>query len=214
MMTGKLSLTLGSVALVLAVTLSSVSADVMQYNGMGLYDSVKVYAPRTNVDKHRVLAGQMRVRYQDEDYLGYCVDINGRVGTTEVQERSWQTLRNGEQVAYLFETYADEVSTGKQAAALQVAIWEVLYEDSSRFDIERGSFHVRDHGVERLAKTMLDSLPGSYEPTMALAVLDSDGKQDILIGGGNSVPEPGVLALFGLVGMRVLSRRRRRKLSA
>ena len=193
------------VAMVLSCTVCVVSADIMTYNGMGLKAAVRLHAPGVNVHTY---AGQMLVEYGGEDYIGYCVDIYHYAGTMEATELTLSSLNNGDLVAFLFETYADGVSTGLEAAALLVAIWEVINEsDANAFNAQIDEFYITDNtNVLNAANVLLASLPTNYTPTKDFMVLHNDGKQDMLI----MVPEPGTMALLCLGGVYSLIRRRRK----
>ena len=194
------------VAMVLSCTVCVASADMMTHNGMGLKASVRIHAPGVNTNTH---AGQMLIGYGGEDHIGYCVDIYHNAGSMEADELTLSSLNNGDMVAFLFETYADGVSTGLEAAALQVAIWEVINEDDANdFDAQHGEFHVTgNNNVRNAANVLLASLPTSYTTINDFYVLHNDDYQDMLI----MVPEPGTMALLCLGGAYSLIRRRRRK---
>jgi len=128
-----------------------------------------------------------------------------------VTETPVSSLRNGYAVAYLYETYANAVSSSTQAAALQVAIWEVLNETSSSFDVSAGYFSIsKNNQVARAATDMLSGLPGQYAPQTVLMVLASPCKQDLLIGTDVPVPEPMSAAIFTVLGLPLLRRRAKR----
>lgn len=196
------------VAMVLSCMVGAVSADTMTYNGMGLKSDVHLYAP--GINNLHTYAGQMLVEYGGQNHIGYCVDIYHSVGTMEATELTLSSLHNGDMVAFLFETYANTVSTGIEAAALQVAIWEVINEDDvNGFNAEIDDLYITGNlAVLEAANILLASLPtNGYTPTNDFMVLHNDGKQDILI----MVPEPGTMVMLCLGGVYSLIRRRRRK---
>ena len=189
--------------LVLSLLLAAPAAfaDVMTYDGLGLVSKVKLHAPGLLGDRLTVWAGEYDFTYQNTPYHAYCVDIDHFASTTEVTEKPIDFLRNGEQVAYLYETNMLSVRTSTDAAALGVAIWEVLYEDQEpTFDAGSGYFYITGNdAVLQAANALLASVPDSYEPTTNLMVLHSRCKQDMLIGSLGEIPEPAT-ALLLLVG--------------
>lgn len=192
------------------LTASIASADIVTYNGMGLKNNVKIHASGTLADGMTVGTGQLDVTYQGDDYMGYCVDIDHYVGSGEVEEWGVSDLNNGDMVAFLFETYSDGIVTGQAAAALQVAIWEVINETEGSFDAGSGYFSISNNAdVLVAANVLLAALPSTYPSQWDLTVLHSDCKQDILIG-VNPVPEPATLALLGIGGIGMLLRRKQK----
>ena len=197
--------------LILALAIAAVSLNasvalgnsVMTYNGTGLNAVVKIHASGLLSDGRQVRAGQYLISYEGNDYTAYCVDIDAWAGTTEVVELGVDSLNNGDQVAYLYETYAGGVSTGTGAGALAVSIWEVLYETSSTFGVSQydGFFSISENpGVTSAGNSLLATVPGSYTPLGDLVVLYSECRQDMLImipGGGQIIPEP--ITVLGLL---------------
>ena len=201
------------VALAALLSASVARADFMTFLGKGRTSVVRIHAPGFVSDGCRVYAGEYRVRFRDVDYLAYCVDIDAWAGSSEVTIQGPDTLRNGDKVAYLFETYAPQVSNGVEAAGLGVAIWEVLYETSGNaFDPLHGYFRISSNpAVAGVAAALLATLPDQYSPDPYTVVLVSPCKQDMLIFGGPSVPEPAALSLIAVGAAGVLFRGRRRR---
>jgi hypothetical protein len=183
------------------------SAEVMTYKGMGLNRTIRIQAPGVDL---RTQAGQMLIEYQGSEYESYCVDIYHHAGTTDVVQLPVSTLNNGDKVAFLHETYG-AVAGRTDAAALQVAIWEVVNEPmSSGFDVTAGSFTASgNHSVISAAAELLQSVPESYTPNYEYYVLHSDTKQDMLMATDVPVPEPGSMALLGLGACLSVFRRKR-----
>jgi len=183
----------------------------MDYRGLGTYKTqVRLHYAPAPYDGRKIWAGQLRVNYKQDSYVGYCVDIFQAAGDDDVMELSPLDVPGGDMAACLFETYADSVGSGREAGGLQSAIWEVLYEDpASGYDVTTGRFSIgNNNGAVSAANAMLASLPASHIPLPSTVILHSDRKQDLMISDDSQVPEPGALALLGLGGLVAVFRRR------
>lgn len=115
-------------------------------------------------------------------------------------------------ISELWGRYRSTVDTDLEAAAFQVALWELAYGSSDR-NVATGSFMLTSPSgsVGTLAQSWLNSLNGLGPMASGLVVLVNDpskaDRQDLI----TQVPEPGTLALLGLglIGIGVTGRRRR-----
>ncbi len=204
------------VLLSLLATTSIASADMMTYDGKFLTERVRFHCPDMKVDGRTVPVGLYNVTYKNKSLKAFCVDAHQYAGTGDVTERGIDFLNNSSYVAYLYETYMDTATTSDQAAGLGVAIWEVLYEEQhNEFDASDGWFHISQNAdVVAAANAMLLNMPDDYQSTMDLTVLYSPGKQDMLVAGLGSVPEPATLGLLFVGVPLLLKKSRRGRLSA
>ena len=148
--------------------------------------------------------------YENTDYLAYCVDLDHYAKSADVTEQDMNSINNGDLVAWLFDTYAQSVTSGIEAAALNVAIWEVIYENDATFDAGTGTLSISENqDVQNVANDFLASLssiPSSYTPSNGMMVLHNDVVQDVV------VPEPTTLGLLGIgAGCFFVKRRQRNK---
>lgn len=108
-------------------------------------------------------------------------------------------------------------TTAAEAAAIQLGIWESLYDTD--WDIKDGNFSA--NGFTSDTDAALTSFFGAIDVSVSLdqrytMVLEAKGAQDMITGDpppppGNSVPEPGTLSLLlASAGALALGRRRRR----
>ncbi|MFH1057800.1 MAG: thioester domain-containing protein [Pseudomonadota bacterium] len=182
-------------------------------------------------------AAEMDVRLDNfQDVLAYCVDLRQgidlntsyHVSLEEPLTHNISTL----QAAWLLGHYApglDLAPSGYSLAtaitALQVAIWEVIY-DHADTDLSSGAFVLQNvlssesDSVRELANLYLQSLPTDITSTgLAYAMVSRDKKhQDLVLGASPipsaATPEPGSLLLTGsALAMGWSARRWRRRRS-
>ncbi len=128
---------------------SKASASELQYTGMGLHDIVTI----NGLVSGSYYAGQIMWNWSDPVPSGfdpsvvtYCVDVLNEladpqtvnVSTTNDPLMTTMAVDGGAKAAWLLNTYASAVGTGVQAAALQVAIWESLYDNDH--NLNTGNF--------------------------------------------------------------------------
>jgi len=206
-----------ALTLVAALAFSAAAqAEVMTFDGLGLTAKATIHAPGSFVDGDTIPVGQYLLTYGGRQYTGYCVDVYQNAANAEVEEWSLDTLNRpgafrGEQVAWLYDTYAGSVSDGTSAAGLAAAIWELVFEsDGNAPDPAGGDFHLSGNdAVVADAAAKLAGVPDRHETDTEFTILHSDTRQDMLIA-GFPVPEPAALVLLALGGTIHLARRRRR----
>jgi hypothetical protein len=113
------------------------------------------------------------------------------------------TSSQGALLEELWGRFHSTTMNSEEAAAFQLAIWEIVGETSGTYDIGSGS--VRSDDLIGETNVMLDSLDGTG-PMASLAVLTHPVYQDLLA----EVPAPGAVSLGGL-GMALLGWLRSRK---
>lgn len=106
-----------------------------------------------------------------------------------------------------------------RAAAMQIAIWEIVEENSGSLNVQNGNMRFRNGSIATMldvAQSMLDALDGTGPKPRYLYALTNPTQQDIFgmaIPNGvpdMETPEPATFAMFG-VGLLLLGAFRRRK---
>jgi hypothetical protein len=208
-----------SVAMLLLWTSTS-SATPIYFAGEGKGAEVSIYSP--GLGNLTTFAGELNWRWDYSDpqsfFFAYCVDINNWARHEQnVTAASTETLMAaididaGNKAAWLINTYAStihETGTGIEAAALQVAIWQVLFGSGSNpFVLQTGGAIAAKQQDYLFA---LNSAPGGYSQSSTTWFDAPAGQgQDQMI----PTPEPGSLLLCatGIAGWVTASLRRRRR---
>ncbi len=229
---------LAVVCLLAVGSAASAQSYVIKKIGDGYRQAVTINGIRSG----NYYAGQFLMQFSgvvpegyEQNFTAYCVDLIDTLQTTEtVTLESTDDLNpksltpsTGAKVAYLYNTYGSTVADNAHAAALQIAIWETLYDGGSSSGLVKGSsasggtvyFDGTNSTVLTYAAAYLQGLGSNTSEATWLACTShpSQTNQDLITRAPTritSVPEPGPLAMLaGLgVGFTVFgSRFRRRK---
>ena len=217
--------------MLLALIPSVVEASEINFQRLGHGSAVSVSGVRNG----SFMAGELDWQWVGaapegfaQSFYSYCVDVSQNLADPQtVAPRSSDGFTNGvaeggAKAAWLFNTYAagvrantNSATANLQAAALQISIWEAMYDTSA--NLAGGNFILNTAGAIRTqAQTYLSSLyapSGSYLTGVA-TVLDvaAQGRgQDQIV---SRVSEPSTLLLMGVAFLLFAKRARRNSASS
>lgn len=203
-------------------------AEVIDFLGVGRHTNVSIGGVRSGT----FAAGELNWRWDGtapegfaQSFYSYCVDVTQNLRNEQtVTERSSNNFTNGvvgggAKAAWLVNTFADGIraisniaEANTKAAALQVAIWEAMYDTTA--GLGSGAFYLTggslNSAVRTQAETYLSMLygeNGSYNTSVArvLDVRGANGQDQIV----SSVSEPSTLLLLGVAFLAVARRARK-----
>ncbi len=160
----------------------------------------------------------------ENNVVTYCVDVLHDVISPETVE-VWSTndmpgvspnvSNAGQLAAWLYNTYAGSITTNAQAAGLQIALWEALYDGTPDANVVQAAlttgtifFSGLSADVIGAATGYLTGLTTATLGTSAIWLDSSDGQGQI-----TNVPEPASLSLIAL-GLCTAYRTRRKLLGS
>lgn len=192
----------------------------MDYLGKGFGSNVK-WTMDDGATHKSTFAGEMKLKLTSAEgiaeFIGYCVDATITVSnnTWGVQILNTDSLNpNGARIANAVNTKAFQVNNNAKATALQLVIWELLYETSGNFDITEGVFRATKTDGTQLSSTVINeantilALQGTSVAPYYLADLNGNTRSSQSFVA--PVPEPATLTALGLFGLAAMARRRRR----
>jgi len=165
---------------------------------------------------------------QGLDWLGshrwYCADLSEWISPSHrdyyrtddnvgIPGRHQGTPQGNRRAASILNRWSYSVSSNIGRAALQLAVWEAIYDNGSTFDVDKGSGTRGNFWVDVLSGpstgAVLSAAAAYYSGSSDTGIgIYADDQQNLLRG----VPEPGTVVLLGLglAGCGVVFLRRRR----
>lgn len=196
---------------------TSAQASTMTYNGGGYGSVVDL---KVNSDAERVFAGQLLITLDMKNAVAFCVDLFSPLsqGSYSTVQGSPLTFANGGRAAWILENYAQNITTNSAAAAVQLALWEVVHDNGTGLS----------SGIIRAASTVSTSLKMEANNIVAASVGQSSNHATILYNtfpsgakaqtlivytpNASEVPEPSSVAMLSIgavgIGLGVYRKRK------
>jgi len=178
-------------------------ASTLTYTGLGYGSNVDLVV---NTQPETVFAGQIRVTIDTVNAIAYCVDLFSslELGSYANVQGSPSAFANGGRAAWIVENYALNIASNASAAAVQLALWEVVHDNGT--GLSTGSIVGASTLNATLAsdanKIIAASLGQSSNNATILYNTYSSGKkaQTLIVytPPTSEVPEPSSIAMLGI----------------
>lgn len=194
------------------------------FNGGG-HQRVHIRSYSPWVDQ-TVTAGGFRINDGINNIIAWCLDISHKLSlpsTYETTDTPFTNSRglNSNQKANVEKLFNANYSTldltsNAQSAGFQLALWELLYEHNSTFDVTDGwfvatsSWHRSMSHALQYANQFLGNLDGAISQNYKLTYYQSTGhSQNLVSATAVPIPAAGLMLGFGLAGLYCAGRRRK-----
>jgi hypothetical protein len=176
------------------------------FGSENLQQIITVASPGYN-GRTRAGAFQMHGDNSYGDIIAFCVDIFQylRNGQTYVENDQLFDASIVENIDRLFTSVYHTVDTAVEAAAFQVSLWEVLYDQEGNYDLDSGSFSTSNNdAVEAVADSYLEGLAFASTGAYDITFLENGTSQDVVTVAAVPLPASLLLMLSGFAGLAVL----------
>lgn len=192
--------------LLAALCASALSAGTITVAGVG-YGRANVVLVTPNGGQYTAYATEIRVLKDGQSVLAYCVDLFTSIGMNTYNSVTGRPdgYQSGERAAWLFENYAGLVRSNENAAALQLALWDVVHDKGDGFQSGLIQLGTSETILSAAAETLVLNSVGQGSLNAAILYnfeIGTDRRMQSLVTGlppqGVETPEPATMVLIGL----------------
>jgi len=218
---GLLAATLaGSMFVVTGATAATVNVGYQGSTAFGspnLSQRVRIYSNRSYSD---VNAGAFRLTGSNGfgSFVAFCIDLAKSIRNGQSYDTSSASAFGGSVdsvIDRLFTSAYASVTTAVQGAAFQVALWEIITDTGTDYNLRRGGFRVgASRAVLNQANTYLDGLATAGTGGYQMTFLSSGSSQNLVtVTPISPVPVPAAAWMLGIGLLGLFGLRRRQKLA-
>jgi len=210
-----LALCLGVSPAASGATLEVIGVGLGEYSVPMLTDSGQGLTPSN------AFAGQIQIEINDSPYVAYCIDLYTSISLQTYNSVFGTPLdfQNGVRAAWLMENYAASVATAAEAAALQLALWDIVHDAGDGFSTGTIQLDLDPSSALAMAANGLVAVSAGQSSVNGtilynVSIAGSPAQTLIVAGVLTETPEPGTWAMVLLGGGATIALRRRRQKSA
>jgi len=192
---------------ILAAFAENANASTITVTSIGYgYDNVPMLlnGQTTPTEEYAV---EILVNLGGAPYIAYCVDLFTEIGfaTYNTTVGDVSTYSHGGRLAWVYSTYAPGVTTNDEAAAIQLALWDIVHDDGD--GLSAGNIQVAPTYSTTVITRANDIIAASLGQSSTNASFLHNASlstgapaQTLITAYAAQVPEPSTTALIGLGG--------------
>lgn len=207
----------GGLVFASSATAATISVNYQETSVFGtpnLSQAIRIAAPEHT---GYVAAGPFRLTGGNGfgDFVAFCIDLAKNMGNGNTYETAGASAYGpsvDDAIDRLFTSAYAGVSTAIEGAAFQLALWEIITDTGSQYDLLSGNFVASsNYNVIQQAGSYLSGLTGAATGGYSLTFLNSGNSQNLVTVDLAPVPVPAAAGMLGLGIASFFGLRRRKR---